>query len=171
MQTNKISSMPYNITCFNKILTLAIAPFLFILVGILCEFAMVPGVYILLSSQEEEMHSSTWGYRWTHSETNSSKKIYTFFYHYFTTPSLLLNWKNTNKELNCVMLMVLVVWRSSTLKFQFVFGFKECLWAIFSLIIFGKFFWFYTWLGIAWHDFWFCDTDNLKSPLTLHAHE
>ena len=43
--------MPYNITCSTKILTLAIAPFLFILVDVLCEFAMVPGVYILLSSR------------------------------------------------------------------------------------------------------------------------
>ena len=85
------------------------------------------------------------------------KKIYTFFYHYFAMPSLLLNWKNTNKELNCVMLTVLVIWRSSTLKFQFVFGFKECLWAIFSLITFGKYLvldlsWdCLTWLLIFWH--------------------
>ena len=41
-------------TCSSKILTLAIAPFLFILAGVLCEFAMVPVVYILLSHQEEE---------------------------------------------------------------------------------------------------------------------
>ena len=46
--------MPYSITYSNKILTLAIAPFLFILAGVLCEFAMVPVVYILLSHQEEE---------------------------------------------------------------------------------------------------------------------
>ena len=48
--------MPYCIICFTKILTLAIAPFLFILVGVVCEFAIVPGVYILLSPQEEEVH-------------------------------------------------------------------------------------------------------------------
>ena len=48
--------MPYCIICFAKILTLAIAPFLFILVGVVCEFAIVPGVYILLSPQEEEVH-------------------------------------------------------------------------------------------------------------------
>ena len=43
-----------------KILTLTIAPFLFILVGGLsvCEFAMVPGVYSLLFPQEEEVRSS-----------------------------------------------------------------------------------------------------------------
>ena len=48
--------MPYRIICFTKILTLATAPFLFILVGVICEFAIVPGVYILLSPQEEEVH-------------------------------------------------------------------------------------------------------------------
>ena len=48
--------MPYRIICFTKILTLAIAPFLFILVGVISEFTIVPGVYILLSPQEEEVH-------------------------------------------------------------------------------------------------------------------
>ena len=49
--------MPFSITCSTKIHTLhtlAIAPFLFILVGVLCEFVVVAGVYILLSPQEEE---------------------------------------------------------------------------------------------------------------------
>ena len=43
-----------------KILTLTTAPFLFILVGALsvCEFAMVPGVHILLCLLEEEFVSS-----------------------------------------------------------------------------------------------------------------
>ena len=49
--------MPYCITCSTKILTLAIAPFLFISVGVICEFAMVPHVYILLSPQEEEVYT------------------------------------------------------------------------------------------------------------------
>ena len=48
--------MLHRIICFTKILTLEIAPFLFILVGVVCEFAIVPGVYILLSPQEEEVH-------------------------------------------------------------------------------------------------------------------
>ena len=47
------------IICSTKILTLAIT-WLFFISGVLCDFAMVPGVYIvLLSSQEEEMHSSS----------------------------------------------------------------------------------------------------------------
>ena len=51
--------MPYSIiTCSTKILTLAIAPFLFIFVGVIFEFAMVPGVYILLFPHEEEIHYS-----------------------------------------------------------------------------------------------------------------
>ena len=40
--------MSSSITCSTKILTLVIAPFFLILVDILCEIAMVPGVYILL---------------------------------------------------------------------------------------------------------------------------
>ena len=39
--------MPYCIICFTKILTL---------VGVICEFALVAGVYILLSLQEEKVH-------------------------------------------------------------------------------------------------------------------
>ena len=42
--------MSYSIPSSTKILTLATAPFLFILVHALsaCQFAMAPGVYILL---------------------------------------------------------------------------------------------------------------------------
>ena len=43
------------ITCSTKILTLAIVPFWFISVGVLCEFAVAPNVCILLSPQKEEM--------------------------------------------------------------------------------------------------------------------
>ena len=55
---------------------MAIAPFLFILVTALCEFAIVQGVYILLRSQEEEAaHCSSWGHRWTHLAVHSSKRF------------------------------------------------------------------------------------------------
>ena len=49
--------MSYNISRYTKILTLTIASYLFILVGALsvCQFAMVPGVYILLCPKEEEV--------------------------------------------------------------------------------------------------------------------
>ena len=51
----------YNISSSTKVLTLTTAPFLFISVGALsvCEFAMVPGLDILLCPQEEEVHSSS----------------------------------------------------------------------------------------------------------------
>ena len=48
--------MTYSVTSFTSILTLKIAPFLFISVGVLCEFAMVPDVYHLLTPHEAEMH-------------------------------------------------------------------------------------------------------------------
>ena len=51
--------MPYSITCSTKVLTLARASFLFIFVGVIFQFAMVPGVYILLFPQEEEVHYSS----------------------------------------------------------------------------------------------------------------
>ena len=70
--------MSCSITCSNKILSLAIAPFLFILLGTLCEIALVPGVYILLPPQEEgeeEVQCSSSGYIFTHSAVHSSKKF------------------------------------------------------------------------------------------------
>ena len=39
--------MSYIVTCSTKILTLAIVLIFFISVGVLCEFAMVPGMYIV----------------------------------------------------------------------------------------------------------------------------
>ena len=51
--------MSYNITCSTRILNLALTPVLFMLVGVLCEFAMLLDVYILLSSAEEEVYSSS----------------------------------------------------------------------------------------------------------------
>ena len=44
-----MSLMSYSITC-----STGIGTFLFILVGILCGFSMVPGVHISLSPQEGE---------------------------------------------------------------------------------------------------------------------
>ena len=45
----------------------------------------------------------------------------------------------------------------STLKFQFAFGFNECLWAIFSLLSF-KNFWINIW--VLFDDFCFYDADD-----------
>ena len=44
--------MSYGPTYYTKILTLAIAPFLSTSIGVLCEFARVLHVYILMSPQE-----------------------------------------------------------------------------------------------------------------------
>ena len=74
------------ITGSTKILTLAIATFLFISVGVLCRFAMVPVLYILLSPQEEEVHSyflTPWGDTF---DSTFIKKIYTFVCHCITMP-------------------------------------------------------------------------------------
>ena len=62
----------------SQILTLAAVPFLFISVSILYEFAMLPDVYILLSSQEEKAHSSG---------IALIKKIEPFVCHYINMPS------------------------------------------------------------------------------------
>ena len=55
------------------ILILAIAPLSLISVSILYELAMLPDVYIVLSPQEEEVHSSSGGDRCTNLEAYSSK--------------------------------------------------------------------------------------------------
>ena len=74
-------SVSYSIPSSTKILNLTTAPFLFILVSALsvCKFAMVPGVYILLYLQEEEVHSSSRGHRYIyiyiHSAAQSSKRF------------------------------------------------------------------------------------------------
>ena len=54
-----------------EILILAIVPISVISVSILCELAMLPDVYIVLSPQEEEVHSSSRGDRCTHLEAHS----------------------------------------------------------------------------------------------------
>ena len=67
--------MPYSITCSTKILPLAIAPFLFISWHPLRICYGVSGVYILLSPQEEEVHSSSWGHRCTDTAVHSTKRF------------------------------------------------------------------------------------------------
>ena len=59
--------MPYSIPSSTEIPTLATAPFLFILFGVqyVFEFAMVPGVYILLCPQEEKVNSPSYTFNWT----------------------------------------------------------------------------------------------------------
>ena len=70
-----------------KTLILAIAPFPFILVSVFCEFAIVPGVYILLSSREEEVHfvhsSSSWHRQMYTLAAHSSKRFKSFLSSYY----------------------------------------------------------------------------------------
>ena len=81
--------------------------------------------------------------------------------HHVTMPRWLLG-KNTNNKFSCVM--VLIMRPSSTLKFQFVFGFNECLWEIFSLLNFEKFPVLYLGCGCIFMTFDF--TTQIKLPLT-----
>ena len=81
--------MSYSIIFSTKILTLAAVPFLLILVGVLCEFAMVPDMYIWLTPKEGALffpmgHMYKFG-------TTFIKKIWTFVYHYIFMSRLLLN--------------------------------------------------------------------------------
>ena len=48
---------------------------MFISVDLLCEFVMVPDVYILLSHQEEKVHSSSWRDRCSHEAAHWSKRV------------------------------------------------------------------------------------------------
>ena len=57
-----------------QILNLTIGPLSFISSSILCQFAMLPNVYILLSPQKEEVHSF-WGDRCTPLAAYSSKRL------------------------------------------------------------------------------------------------
>ena len=66
--------------------------------------------------------------------------------------------------------MVLIVRPSSTLKFQFVFGFNECLWEIFSLLNFEKFLVLYLGCGCIFMTFDFT-TQKTLSHLLAHADE
>ena len=88
--------MSYIITCSTKILTLAIAPFLFISVDVLCKFAMMQCEYILLFPQEEEVLK---GQIYTFGSILQKEKNICLPLYYM--PRLISNWENTNKESNC----------------------------------------------------------------------
>ena len=132
--------MPYIIICSIKILTLATATFLFILVGILCKFAMVPGVYILLSPHEEEVHSLT-----QHIHQKDLNLCLQAYYY----GKVIAELEKKTQIRNSTVFLVLIIWPRSILKFLFVFGLNECLWAFFSLSSF-KIFWFYIWVVVVW---------------------
>ena len=97
---------------------------LFQLMPCVFEFPMVPGVYILECPQEEEVHSSFWGYIYTHSAAQSSKRFKSLSDTILGIMARsLLNWKKTQTR-KLTVFMLLVIWPSSTLKFVFVFYFN-----------------------------------------------
>ena len=108
--------MTYRIICFTKSLALAITPFLFALVGIICESAIVPGVYNLLSPQEEEVH-----YNILPEGTEVQIHLYI---------GLLLNWKKYKQRIQLCYSVYNETKRHSEISIYF--GFNECLRAIFS---------------------------------------
>ena len=57
-----------------QIINLVITPLSFTSASMLCEFAMLPDMYILLSPQKEKVHSSWWN-RCTHLAAHSSKRL------------------------------------------------------------------------------------------------
>ena len=108
---------------------------------------MVPGGYILLSPQEEEVNYSSRGHRCTHSAAHSSKRFKPLSDMIWLWQGYWWIWKNTNKEFSCVM--VFIMRPSNT--FIFVSGFNECPWAIFSLHYWiWENFWFYIWVVVVW---------------------
>ena len=160
--------MAYSITCSTRILIFTIAPFLFMFVGIIFEFAMVPGVYILYCPLRKKRFSFLSDGTNIRIQHHIHQKDLNFCYIMLLCQSCCWIGKNTNKKFSCVI--VLIVRPSSTLKFQFVFGFNECLREIFSLLILKiSGFIFGLWLHI--YDFWFYDTNDFKSPLQSHADE
>ena len=54
---------------------LAIVPLSFISVCVVCEFAILLDVYILLSPQKEEVHSSSYGNRCRYVAAHSLKRL------------------------------------------------------------------------------------------------
>ena len=67
--------MSDSITCSTEMYNLAITAVLFILVDVFCEFAMLANVYILLSPEGEEIHSSSWGYKHIYISPRSAKRL------------------------------------------------------------------------------------------------
>ena len=112
-----------------KILILAIAPHFFILVGILCEFTIVLGVYILLP-QKDKVQIFLRAQMYTlHVQQYIHQKDLNLCLPLYYYAKVIVELEK-NKEFNCVV--VLMIRPSRTLKFQFIFGFNNCLWAIFK---------------------------------------
>ena len=119
--------LTYLLTYSTKILSLTTARFLLILVDTLSvfELPMVPGVYINFTvPPEEEVHSFSWGHRYTHSAVQSWKTLETLVWHYIRYYSKVIVELEKIQTSNLTVFMVPVIWPTSTLKFLFVFDFN-----------------------------------------------
>ena len=121
-------------------------PLFFILVFVLCEFAMVPGVYVLLFPEEEDVHIPE------HIYQKDSNLLLPLSYSGKVFVDLE---KKINEEFNCVLMLIIC----STLKFQFFFFLSNLLVLCFENL------WFHIWVRL--YDFRFCEKDNFTSPLIM----
>ena len=97
---------------------MAIAPFLFILVGVFCEFASARCANFVVPSEEEVRYFPEGADVYTHSTTHSLKRFKPL------SDVILLCKKHKQGIQLCY---VFIMRPSKTLKFQFVFGFNKCL--------------------------------------------
>ena len=98
--------------------------FLSILVRVLCEFVMVPGVYILLIPQEEEAHYfSCWMWTVVYIQQPIHQKHLNLCLASYYYVKVIVEWKKKGFS----YVMVFIMKPNSNLRFQFVFGFNECI--------------------------------------------
>ena len=131
---------------FHKNSYLAIALFLFILVGVFCEVAVVRGMCILCAFRGTLFFLRVQMYTFSSTFIKRFKPL---------CDTLLLCqgycWigKNTNKKFSCVMMFIMRA--SSSLKLQFVFWFQWM--SLSKLIKFSKFLVLYLGCGCMTFDF------------------
>ena len=113
---------------------------MFILVVVLCEFAKVPEVCTFYCSLRKKRCTLLYKGTDVHIQQHIHQKYLNLclLLHYYGKVIVELEKTQTR---NSTVFIVLIIWPISTLKFLFVFGFNEYLWAVFSLLSF-KNFWF-----------------------------
>ena len=116
-------------------------------VGIICDFVMVPGVFILYCPLRKKSFTFLSEGTNVHIQQHIHQKDLNLCYIMLLCQGCCWIGKNTNKKFSCVM--VLIMRPSSTPNSQFVFGFNECLWETLPLWNFENF-WFYIWIVVAY---------------------
>ena len=139
---------------------------MFISVGVLCEFAIVSGVYHFLSTQEEDyVHSSSWVPD-VHIQQRIHKKKLSLCLPLYYSVKAPVKLGKKNKECNCVM--VFITRPTSTLKFLF-FWFQWMSLSNLFLFKIGRFL-VIMYLGCRCITFDFM-TEITLSHLFTHPHE